>query len=975
MRGEWLSCAVRSAECRTVTLEKPLHTREGGRKLVNLSVGFLEGGDSPAGFVQINIKPISIMIMSRNALISAVLAVLACLACEWTAEAQGTEDDPVADPRAVVVSGNARFTVLGSRLVRMEWAENGKFEDRATLGVVNRNMPVPAYTVRHSGKRLTIKTDDIKLTYSGNGKFDESNLTVSFRMADPSARNGVKTVVWRPGMDDSGNLLGTTRTLDKCDGVTTKEPYDKGVVSRDGWAVIDESDRHLFVPVDSDWKYWVESRDSTDRQDLYLFAYGHDYKAAVSDFTKIGGRIPLPPKYAFGYWWCRFWQYSDFEFVGLGKEIRSLDIPIDVMVLDMDWHETWSLRRHTPPKDEFGQRIGWTGYTWQKKLFPDPANCLRDLHNLGLKTTLNLHPASGIQPYEEPYDRFVKDYLSRTDEYDGPKDYIKSDGGKAPVPFRMDDRNWADAYFNSVIRPFERQGVDFWWLDWQQWKTSNYIPGLNNTFWLNYTFFNDMIRQSASQGKYARRPMIYHRWGGIGSHRYQIGFSGDAYASWQVLGYLPYFTSTASNVGYSYWGHDIGGHLQPKGVKETDPEMYTRWLQSGVFTPIFKTHSTKDLTMEKRFWVFPDHFDAMRAAVRLRYDLSPYIYNAAREAYDTGISMCRPLYYEYPEAQQAYDFRQEYLFGNDILATVVCEPADSVTGLAERVMWFPEGNDWYDVAGGTIFKGGRVDTLRYTINENPYYIKAGAIVPMASERIKSLQEKDNTLKLFIAPGDGESSVSVYEDDGETQAYSEEYATTQICKVSDATGVRITVAPRQGSYRGMNPDRRIQVVLAGVFAPEKVTVNGVEVPYSRFAAHDAEVSGKVAEWTYVGADLSAVIYLPETPASETITIECTFDEYSASHRDLLNGKKGLMHRMMDITPETKLIFGKYVDSLIMLPDPFLALAQCSSFITEDPRNAGKYLERIDTQALLDNLKSFENIPADFIAKVKAQLEQK
>ena len=177
--------------------------------------------------------------------------------------------------------------------------------------------------------------------------------------------------------------------------------------------------------------------------------------------------------------------------------------------------------------------------------------------------------------------------------------------------------------------------------------------------------------------------------------------------------------------------------------------------------------------MEKRFWVFPDHFDAMRAAVRLRYDLSPYIYGTAREAYDTGISMCRPLYYEYPETPQAYDFKQEYLFGNDILATVVCEPADSVTGLAKRVMWFPEGSDWYDVATGTLFKGGQVDTLRYTINENPYYIKAGAVIPMASDKIKSLQEKDNTLKLFVAPGDGESTASVYEDDGATQAYSTE----------------------------------------------------------------------------------------------------------------------------------------------------------------------------------------------------------
>lgn len=376
--------------------------------------------------------------------------------------------------------------------------------------------------------------------------------------------------------------------------------------------------------------------------------------------------------------------------------------------------------------------------------------------------------------------------------------------------------------------------------------------------------------------------------------------------------------------------------------------------------------------MEKRFWVFPDHFDAMRAAVRLRYDLSPYIYGAAREAYDTGISMCRPLYYEYPETPQAYDFAQEYLFGNDILATVVCEPADSVTGLAKRVMWFPEGNDWYDSATGTLFKGGQVDTLEYTISENPYYIKAGAVIPMASDKIKSLQEKDNTLKLFVAPGDGESTVSVYEDDGATQAYGTEYATTQVRKVSDASSVRITVAPRQGNYRGMDHNRRVQVVLAGVFAPEKVTVNGVEVPYSRFAAHNAEVSGKNAEWGYVGADLSAVLYLPETPASEELVIEFSFNEYSASHRDLLNGKKGLMHRMMDITPEAKLIFGKYVDAYMMLPDPFLALAQCASFINEDPQNAGEYLEKIDTASLIADFANYEKIPADFVAKVKAQV---
>lgn len=721
------------------------------------------------------------------------------------------------------------------------------------------------------------------------------------------------------------------------------------------------------MPVDNDWKNWVENRDSTDRVDWYMFAYGHDYKSAVSDFTKIGGRIPLPPKYAFGYWWCRFWQYSDFEFVNLGKQIRSLDIPIDVMVLDMDWHETWSLRRRNAPKDEFGQRIGWTGYTWQRKLFPNPAHCLQDLHNLGLKTTLNLHPASGIQPYEEPYDRFVKDYLSRTSDYDGPKGYVNADGSKAPVPFRIDEMNWANAYFASVIRPFERQGVDFWWLDWQQWRDSKYTPGLSNTFWLNYTFFHDMVRQSENQGMYARRPMIYHRWGGIGSHRYQIGFSGDAYASWQLLGYLPYFTSTASNVGYGYWGHDIGGHLQPKGVTATDPELYTRWLQSGVFTPIYKTHSTKDLTMEKRFWVFPDYFDAMREAVRLRYDLSPYIYNAARQTYDTGISMCRPMYYDYPEDERAYTYKQEYMFGDDILATVVCEAVDSATGLASRDVWLPEGNDWYDVSTGTMIKGGTVSTLHYTINENPYYIKAGAVIPMADSNIASLQEKSNVMKLFVAPGYGDSSVTVYEDDGQTQAYMEEYATTLVRKSADAHGVSLIVEPRQGYFCGIPEGRKVQIVLAGVFAPVSVCVNGEEIPYSRFASSDANA----ACWGYDGGNLSAVIYLPKIAATEKLTVECAFDEYAASHQELLSGKKGLMHRMMAITPDVKLAFGKYVDAYMMLPDSFLALAQCSSFITEEPWNAGKYLENIDIEALMKELDAFETLPTEFVDRLIAQ----
>ena len=896
--------------------------------------------------------------------IRTLLLIAAAFIC---ASAFAQEDfHPVAQAKAQVFAGNARFTVLTPRLIRMEWAEDGVFEDRASLGIVNRDLPVPDFKVKKSGARVTVTTSALTLTYKGPGKFDAQNLSVTFTMTGPADKKGRPRTVkktWTPGMDDSGNLLGTARTLDgfdfvdkKASGQYTKEPFDKGVVSRDGWAIIDESARHLYEKVDTDWKYWVAERPEGDRQDLYIFAYGHDYIAAVSDFTKISGKIPLPPKYALGYWWCRYWLYSDYELEDLARHFRDFSIPADVMIIDMDWHETWKMggRPKSLDRDYANERRGWTGYTWKKELFPNPGNLLRQLHLDGFKTSLNLHPASGIQNFEEPYERFVKDYLSRTDDHDIVEPYS---------PFRMDQQAWADAYFNSVLHPMEEMGVDFWWLDWQQYMTSRYVKGLSNTFWLNYTFWNDIARRSASLGGDAPRPMIYHRWGGIGSHRYQVGFSGDTYATWKVLSYLPWFTATAANVGYGYWGHDIGGHIQRRGGKSTDPELYTRWLQSGVFTPIFKTHSTKDMSMEKRFWVFPDHFEPMREAIRLRYTLSPYIYGAARQAYDTGISICRPLYYYYPEEQKAYDTREEFFFGDDILATVLCEPADNATGLTSRSLWFPAGSDWYDASTGKMYAGGTETTASYTINENPFFVRAGAIIPMASPEITSLQEASNENWFLLVPGKGESRATLYEDDGVSQAYSSAFATTEVSRKTSENGVSINVAARKGSYKGMNATRKVRIVLDGATAPARVTVNGRSVPYSRFAAKDAAEGKEV--WGYDGAGLTATVYLAESPASVGLDIECEC-EFAFTE-----GQKAVLKRMRAITPEAKVVFAAAVSHHLQLTPELLRYAGTASYITEDPAGAEKYLKELSPESLRKDLSEYK-LPEDFSKKLLAQI---
>ena len=862
-----------------------------------------------------------------------IFALLTALVC---ALSPAIADNPKADARAVVTSGNARFTVLTPQLIRIEWSADGQFEDRATLTFVNRETPVPEFKVRESKSKLTITTPALTLTYLKNGKFSDKNLKAVFTL------NGRK-VVWTPGMENPQNLLGTTRTLDGADGSKLKEPMEQGILSRAGWSLIDDSQRHVLTPDASAWEEWVEARPEGDRQDLYLFAYGHDYKQALADYALVAGRAPMPPKYTLGYWWSRYWQYSDNEFVDLVQKLKSVDIPIDVLIVDMDWHETWGLRKKNPAKDEYGQRIGWTGYTWQKELFPSPANFLKWTENEDLKVALNLHPASGIQPYEAVYEDFTKEYGW-------------AEKGKS-VPFRIDERKWADAYFKTVLEPMERDGVDFWWLDWQQWKESKYTPQLSNTFWLNHTFFNHAERQNPGL-----RPFIYHRWGGLGSHRYPLAFSGDTYATWSMLAYLPYFTATASNVNYGWWGHDIGGHMFHKAQKATDPELYTRWLQYGVFTPIFKTHSTKDPRIERCIWCFPDHMFLMRDAIRLRYTLAPYIYNAARENYDTGVGMCRPMYYDYPELDKAYETPEQFMFGNDILATTITQPVDSITGLASRTIWFPEGK-WFDCATGSMYEGGRTEELHYTLAENPYYAKAGSIIPMNPATVKNLQQPCDTLVLTFIPG-GDGQLRHYEDDGMSQQYKTDYAVTTVSKKQDGNTLRVRISPREGSYAGASDSRSYELRFPAVFPPKSVKVNGRELAYSRFP--------KAGEWTYDGYTLAPVIYTGTTACDAPVEIELAFDDYATAHQADLYGMSGVFKRCLDLTVEFKTEQGAHSEPYLMLPEEYLRVSQCPNFILEEPFRIAEFIGAYakNKDALFEKTDSMTIIGDNFKQRLKA-----
>jgi alpha-glucosidase len=785
-------------------------------------------------------------------------------------------DNPVADPKAVVTIGNARFTVLTPHLIRMEWSASGKFEDHASFVFLNRRLPAPRFATSNQssgGVELwIIKTDALTLSYipSGDGHFTAGNLSIALTMDG-------KQVVWHPGLADTENLMGTTRTLDTARGSKTEEPIEPGLVSRSGWALVDDSTRPLFDSADfrfldgekSEWP-WVVERPADEKPgaytDWYFFGYGHDYQRALGDFVRVAGRIPLPPRFAFGVWWSRYWAYTDEQFDELVRDFTENDTPLDVLVIDMDWHISDEQLRAMGAVDQSGQMLGWTGYTWNKVLFPDPDAFLKKLHEDGLKTTMNLHPASGIQPWEQAYPA-----MARAMGIDP--------ATKKYVPFDPTDKKWATNYLNLVLHPLEKQGVDFWWLDWQQQSTTD-LPGVNPTFWLNYVHFTDQQREG-------KRPLLFHRWGGLGNHRYEIGFSGDTISVWDSLAFQPWFTATAANVGYAFWSHDIGGHM-PGAV---DPELFTRWVQFGAFSPILRTHTTKNPDSERRIWAYPEPYSAvMRSTYQLREAMQPYLYTEARRTYDTGVAFFRPLYYDWPEDDAAYTSKNEYLFGDQMIVNPVTAPADKISGLATEQVWLPKG-DWIEWPTGKHFTGPTTVERSFTIDQIPVYVKAGAIVPMQPAMLHTGEKPVDPLIVNVwplAPG-ASSSYSVYEDSGVSVEYQRGvFARTPIKATQTGDTLRVEIGPVEGSYPGMLKTRGYEVRLPADWPPVAVTVNGKPVPFVK----PSEPGG----WTFEGNTLTTIIPAPGASVAAKAVIEIRRAPGLIARRAELDGFAGVMTRL-------------------------------------------------------------------------------
>ena len=692
-----------------------------------------------------------------------------------------------ADKGAIVQGEKYRFTLLTEEMIRLEYSEDGQFEDRATQCVVNRKFEVPKYQVIESEDSLEIITSKIHLIYNKK-EFTNYGLSVQVR-----GNISVYHSIWHYG-EEATDLRGTARTLDEADGAIELE---HGIISKFGYGILDDS-RSLVLTEDG----WVEPR-KEKCTDIYFFGYGHEYQHCLKDYYRLTGNTPLLPRYALGNWWSRYYRYTADEYKDLITRFENEEIPFAVSVIDMDWHLV-----DIDPK--YGS--GWTGYTWNKELFPDPKGFMRWLHDHGLKVTLNVHPADGVKAHEEHY-REMAEAMGR--------DWKKEE----PVNFDITDPKFLKAYFQYLHHPNEEDGVDFWWVDWQQGGLSK-IPGLDPLWMLNHYHYLD----SARRGK---RPLTFSRYAGMGSHRYPIGFSGDTIISWDSLAFQPYFTANASNAGYGWWSHDIGGHMQ--GYK--DEELSTRWLQFGVFSPIMRLHSSNSMFTGKEPWKYNKISEnIMKRYLKLRHELIPYLYTMNYHASHDGQPLIRPMYYLEPERQEAYQVPNEYYFGTEMIACPITKPMDKTAGAASVKIWIPEGQ-WFDFFSGMKYEGGRMLELYRTLEDIPVLAKAGAIIPMAdlTEFTNSVENPGNmTVKVF--PG-AKNSFTMWEDEGDTcEDKSENWAQTEF---EWENKQKFVIHAAKGNLSVIPTKRSWRLEFYGIMNPEELVVTVGENKIEAQTAYDPE----------------------------------------------------------------------------------------------------------------------------------------
>ncbi|CAK0795391.1 unnamed protein product [Prorocentrum cordatum] len=795
------------------------------------------------------------------------------------------------DP-SVHLDGPWRMTAVTHRLVRIEYDVGRVFVDDPTDAFV-RGPSLGAWRGSQAalpGGWASVQTDSVTVSYLRSAPPARGTVKVESIHALPWMSGARQKATWSWGDPADGNLGGTARTLDLSAETLNLNCSEKvsptmdnsqmhcawGLVSAAGSAVVSQTG----APVWRDGLY-APSRNSVD---VFVFLHGLDFAGALKDFVHAAGPPAVPPRYALGTIFTRWFDFDSDSALALVDDFEARSFPLDAWIFDMNWHQ------FGPAHDL------WGSFTWNEDSFPNLQGMLDAFMAKGLRIGANTHDHDGIRTTEETFQQVCA--------------FLGHQPCNSSIPFDLYNKTFAlaqeDIAWMALQTKGEKQGIDFAWIDYQQGETDKLertrIPGINPTMVLNRLRSTDHARHGEDT-----RSLIFSRWGGVGSHKYPVGFSGDQKHSWKGLAFLPYFTSTAANVAFGYWSHDtVGGdHGDTK-----DYELSVRWFQTSAWSPVLRMHdkgqgtgkcATTEVCARVVPWDVPAAFyAAIRSASWQRDEMMPYIYTAAFSASSTGLTLARPMYYEDPTDPALYDLGQQYLFGPDMIVSPITSPSgdatasDQALGAVRWSIYAPSKSAWVDVLNGEFASGTRTLGV-YGIMDVPRLARQGAVIAMrprlagegslarAGAPLRAVEFRVAPAAVFYGSVDRQWSGSgeAVDDDGVTTAYLRGSYSTISCNYTFQNGTFQVHVARSGSFPGQPSLTTVRLSFPQMPPMLVLKPAGASVEYSR------EIAGPLVT-------VPDVAFGPMPPGSE-LFLELRVDAAYSKALPLFVGLLGRVRR--------------------------------------------------------------------------------
>ena len=576
----------------------------------------------------------------------------------------------------------------------------------------------------------------------------------------------------------------------------------------------------------------------------YYFMYGGSADGVISLMRHLSGKVPMFPLWTYGYWQSKERYKSARELLGVVDKYRQLQVPLDGII--QDW-QYW------------GSNYLWNAMDFLTEDYADGRRMIKDVHNRHAHFMISIWASFG--PETKAYRQLKEKGLLLPIEtwpqsgltfWPPRMDYPS--GVKVYDAFSSEAR---DIYWNNLKNLFDHD-VDAWWMDstdpdffnpresdYDHKVTGGTWRSLRNAFPL-MTVGGVYDAQRAESD--AKRVFIMTRSAFAGQQRYGSNmWSGDVASSWDMLRKQVPAGLSFSLTGNPNFNTDIGGffcgsyNTKGGGSAPKNPqfqELYVRWMQYGLFCPVFRSHGAD---APREIWQFGEKgqpvYDAIEKTIRLRYRFVPYLYSLAWQVTSADESYLRPLFSDFANDQKVWDITDEFMFGRSILAAPVLEAqyteekiikedamtgwdrkdADSDNGLkadfsGQRTVnrYLPSGASWYDFWTNEKYKGGKTVTIKTSFDAVPMFVKAGSIIPFGPEMQYIGEKKWDNLQIRVYPGE-DARFTLYEDEGDNYNYEKGvYSTIEFLWSEKAK--TLTILPRKGEFPGMILNRKFQVVM-------------------------------------------------------------------------------------------------------------------------------------------------------------------